>query len=636
MPHPARLLQAVDLHRLGRLDEAAAACRDVLASEPDNTDATHLLGVIAHQKGDEEQALSFLDRAAAAAPGVAQIRSNLAAVCRALGRTDEALAHAAEAVRLAPDSAEAHNNQGVALEDLGRPGEAAEAYRRAASLRPGYAEAQNNLGNALRKLGRLDEAVGRHREAIRLSPSYGPAYNNLAQSLGDLGQPDEALTLHRRRVELEPSSASAHSAMLTAMLYPWGCGREDVFEAHRRWAARHAERLYPADGGQGPSNNHEPSRQLRIGYVSADFREHPVARLMAGILRSLDRERFELTCYSDTDREDGMTQALRTSADRWRDTARLSDVRLCDLIRQDRIDVLVDLSGHMSGNRLLAFARRAAPLQVSHFGYPETTGLRAMDWRITDAHADPPGASERFHTERLIRLPHTAWCYDPGPQSVPVADPPVTRTGRVTFGCLNNPLKVTPQMIALWAEVLRRVRGSRILLLSGARDGSGYVREQFARHGVPNDAVEFVRKRGRAEYLASYSRVDVALDPSPYGGGVTTCDALWMGVPVVSLAGDSYRSRQGVLLLANVGLPEFVAGTAASYAETAVGAAAAVDRLAALRRQLRDRLASSPLMNVANYTSHLQAAYESMWRSRAGGLATTCAATGRDAPHSWA
>jgi predicted O-linked N-acetylglucosamine transferase (SPINDLY family) len=621
MPHHPRLLQAVDLHRLGRFDEAGAACRDVLASEPNNADALHLLGVIAHQKGDDEQALSLLDRAAAAAPGAAQIRSNLAAVCRSLGRTDEALAHAAEAVRLSPGSAEAHNNVGVALEDHDRVAEGAEAYRRAVSLRPAYAEAQNNLGNALRKLGRLDEATGCHREAIRLSPSYGPAYNNLAQSLGELGQPDEALALHRRHVEVEPSSASAHSAMLTAMLYPWGCAREEVFNEHLRWAARHAERLYPEDGGQAPGNNHNASRQLRIGYVSADFREHPVARLMVGILRFLDRGRFAATCYSDSRKSDAMTEAIRLAADCWRDTARLSDLQLCELIRRDHIDILVDLSGHMSGNRLLAFARRPASLQTSHFGYPETTGLRTMDWRITDAHADPPGAAQRFHTERLIRQPHCAWCYDPGPESVPVADPPVTKQQRVTFGCFNNPLKVTPQMIAVWAEIVRRVPGSRVLLLSGAAGGSSYVREQFARHGVPNEAVEFVRKRGRAEYLASYARVDVALDPSPYNGGVTTCDALWMGVPVVSLAGDSYRSRQGLMLLSNVGLPEFVADTAVSYADTAVDAAKDVDRLAELRRQLRDRLASSPVMLAATYTSSLQATYESMWRSRAGDAA---------------
>jgi protein O-GlcNAc transferase len=381
---------------------------------------------------------------------------------------------------------------------------------------------------------------------------------------------------------------------------------ELLFNEHVKWATRHA----PPAPARPHDNDRSPGRRLRVGYVSADFREHPVAHFILPILMSYDRDQLEVYCYSDVTQPDSATQRLRPFPNHWRETAGLPDETLTELVRSDRIDILVDLAGL----RLLAFARRPAPVQVTYFNYPDTTGMSAMDYRVTDELAEPTGVSEAYSTEHLVRLPHCGWCYDPG-ADVPEVNPlPRSANGHVTFASLNNPIKHSEPTVVLWAKVLHAMPDSRLLLLGVDADPANpTLAARFASHGIGRERLRFAPQRPRRPYLELYHEADVALDPFPYNGGVTSCDALWMGVPLVTLEGNTYHSRQGVMLLTNLGLKDLIARTPEAYVDVAVALATDPARLAHLRSQLRSRMAASPIGDGAAFTRGLQAAYRAMW-----------------------
>jgi protein O-GlcNAc transferase len=356
-------------------------------------------------------------------------------------------------------------------------------------------------------------------------------------------------------------------------------------------------------------------RRLRIGYVSADFRKHAVAYFLEPILSSHDHRTFEIFCYTDVRQPDSVSQRLREHADQWRSLVGLSDALAADLIRQDGIDVLVDLSGHAGGNRLLAFARKPAPVQASYLGYLGTTGLRAMDCYLTDAHTDPPGLTEGHYQEQLVRLPECAFCYRPGSAPDVNAELPARQSGQVLFACLNTPAKLSEEVLALWSRILAAVPASRLLLRTGVgRRAEERVRDALARCGISPEQVRFAGwTASRFDYLKLYQPVDLCLDPFPYNGVTTTCDSLWMGVPVLGLAGDRSAARMGVRFLGNVGLEELIAETPESYVRLAVELAGDLDRLAALRCGLRERMGRSPLMDAHRLTRSLEAVYRDMW-----------------------
>jgi predicted O-linked N-acetylglucosamine transferase (SPINDLY family) len=354
---------------------------------------------------------------------------------------------------------------------------------------------------------------------------------------------------------------------------------------------------------------------LRIGYVSADFREHPVAWFLEPILAAHDHERFEIVCYAAAAHRDVVTERLQRCADRWRSIAEVSDDRAANLIREDGIDILVDLSGHTGGNLLLVFARKPAPVQASYLGYLGTTGLTAIDYTITDALADAPGLTEAHYEEQLARLPVCAFCYQPGPAPDVAPEPPALRSSRVTFGCLNTLAKVSDEVLARWARLLLAVPGSRLGLPGGpGKRALERVRASPARGGVAPEQTLFLEPAAtRFDYLMRYHEIDICLDPFPCNGVTTTCDALWMGVPVVTLAGQACAARQGVRFLSTVGLDDLIAAGPEEYVRVARDLAADAPRLTALRRGLRERMLGSPLMDPPRLTRHLEAAYVGMW-----------------------
>jgi predicted O-linked N-acetylglucosamine transferase (SPINDLY family) len=470
-----------------------------------------------------------------------------------------------------------------------------------------------NLGNMLMRWGRPEEAETRCRAAVALSPEDAEPYTNLGNALKERGELDAAIDSYRRAAELRPDLSALHSNLLLTLHYHPDYSAEDLAREHRRWAERHVAPL--ASRRRPHSNDRRPDRRLRIGYVSADFREHSVARFMLPILEAHDRDQVEVYAYSDVTRPDAVTRAVRSNVDAWRNVCTANDAQVAELIRGDAIDVLVDLAAHSGRNRLLAFAEKPAPVQATYLAYCSTTGVDAIDYRLTDRFLDPPGADLSPYTERSIRLPDCYWCY-----AAPTAaggGAPIDNEripGPPTFGCLNNFAKVTPAALRLWARLLLRVTEARLLLYARPGNHRDRVLRTMRDTGVAESRIAFVDAQPFEDYLRTYREVDVALDPFPFCGGTTTCDALWMGVPVVSLTGRTAVSRAGSSLLSNAGLKDLVASTEAQYADLAAALLRDRRRLAELRRGLRPRLESSPLMDVPRFTRHLETAFRGMWR----------------------
>lgn len=610
------LSQALEHHRAGRLREAEALYREVLRGQSDHPDALHLLGVLAFQCGRQFEALATLVKAIRINPSVAPFHNNLGIVLNRLGRREEALGAFRKALELDPDFAEARNNLGDALHRQGRLEEAMACYREALRLNPDYADAHNNLGNALMETDRPEEALAHLQRALRLRPRWAEGYNNLGNAFLKLAFLDEAVASYRAALGIDPDCPGAHSALLFCLNADPGSEPEAVFAEHRRWAERHAAPLEAAEGLR-PNDPH-PERRLRLGYVSPDFRTHSVACFFEPVLASHNREAFEVYCYSKVIRADAVTARIGKLADGWRDIRSLNDEEAAGLVRFDQIDILVDLAGHTSGHALPLFALKPAPVQVTWLGYPNTTGLDAIDYRLTDAWADPPGQTEQLHSEQLVRLPGCFLSYQPPEDAPAVTALPALETGGVTFGSFNNLLKVTSQVLAAWAEILRRLPGSRLLLKSRRLEHPAArqrILEKFGAAGIDEERIKLLGYlEGRGQHLELYNHIDVALDTFPYHGTTTTCEALWMGVPVVVLAGRTHASRVGVSLLNRAGLGDWIADSAEGYVELAVRRASDREGLAKLRQTLRDRLRRSPLLDTGAFTTSLEEAYRQMWR----------------------
>ena len=510
---------------------------------------------------------------------------------------------------VAPDQAEVHYNLGIVLRDLGRFSEAAMSYAQALKAQPRFPQAANNLGVMLERMSRMDEAEHWLREAGRMDPASAEVWNNLGGVLKDLARFDEAVECYDRAIALQPGNPRLDSNRIFALHYGPADDPAVLLGAAQEWGRRFADPLAVAvRDGERPSG-----RRLRIGYLSAYFREHCQALFTVPLLAHHDHAAFEIFCYSDVTAPDAFTGRLRAGADVWRDTARLGDAEVAALIRSDQIDVLVDLTIHMAHDRLLVFARKPAPVQVTWLGYPGTSGLKAMDWRLTDAWLDPTAAADACYVERSHRLDGSFWCYDPLTDQPPVNPLPALAGGPFTFGCLNNYCKVTDLTLELWTQVLQAVPGSRLLMLAPRGSARERVRERL---GVAAGLVDFAAYQPRAAYLELYHQIDLGLDTFPYNGHTTSLDSLWMGVPVVSRTGRTAVSRAGLSLLANLGLGELATPSPAEFVRIATTLAGDPGRLAALRGGLRGRMEKSPLMNAARFTRNLEQAYREMWSAR--------------------
>jgi predicted O-linked N-acetylglucosamine transferase (SPINDLY family) len=613
----------------GRLDEAIACHQRALALKPDFAEALNNLGNALKQKAELPQAIACFQRAAALAPDRAETPHSLGAALKEQGKLDEAVACYRRALDLDPNYADAHNSLGIGLQEQGRAADALACYQRALQLQPDMPEAHNNLGNMLRDDGQITAAVSCYQRALQLQPDMHEAHNNLGNAYKDQGRLDEAIASYQRALEIKPDFADAHSNLVFALHYRPGITLAELAAAHAEFDRRQAAPLraspplppaalggmgegrgeggdlvlaaapLPAQSPLSPTLSWRERGTLRLGFVSPDFCQHPVGFFLIRTLENLDRDAAEIVCYSDRIGKDQLTARFQAVSATWRDVFGWNHEQLAAQIRDDRIDVLFDLAGHTARNRMLTFARKPAPVQITWIGYEGTTGLAAIDYLLADRYLAPESA-EGFCVEKVLRLPDCYLCFDPPEESPRVGPLPALQAGHVTFASCNNLAKVNAEVIAVWAEILRRVDGAKLLLkYRGLEDAALRARYAglFATHGIPAERLIIEGWSPLADLLAAHNRIDIALDPFPFAGGVTTGNALWMGVPVVTWPGETFASRHSLSYLSNVGVTETIAGSREEYISIAAQLAADLPRLAALRADLRPRMAASPLCN---------------------------------------
>lgn len=557
---------------------ATEAFREALRCDPKHTGALLNLGKLLEDAGHLDLALEHYDRAVAVDPQFAMAYLYRANVYKALRRHRDALAGYHDALGVQPHNPEAYSNLAVLCNHLAQP----------------------------------DQAVEYCRKGLEQDPKSGALYGNMATALGHQGRMSEALAASRKAVALRPESASEFSNLLYGLNRVPDYDPATLFEEHLEWARRHAEPLTALAAAH--TNDPTRNRTLRVGYASPYFREHAVNFFTEPLITAHNHGEFEIFCYSDARDSDNATRRLQAAADHWRDVRSKSDKQLAELVRADAIDILVDLTGHINGSRLAVFARKPAPVQVTYIGYQNTTGMSAMDYRLTDELADPPGETDKYYTEKLVRLSGAFFCYRPADEVPDVTPLPARQSGRVTFGSFNNFNKVTPPTLRAWLEILARVPDSRLLVLASLGGHvERHIDELARKRGLDPARIELFQKRPRDEYYQLVQQADIALDPFPFNGHTTTCDAVWLGVPVVMLLGRMYAQRFGASVLANVGLGDLVAHSVDEYVELAVGLAGDLDRLAELRSQLRPRMAGSVLMDFQGFARKVEAAYRQMW-----------------------
>ncbi len=572
------LSKARQLHEAGRYDELENLCRIVLTRYPDDINALSALASALLAQDKASAAIIFLQQAATIAPATAGIHVALAEAHAAAGDVDLAI----------------------------------ESYRTALSIDPSQTDVSKRLAALLTALWRYDEAEDCVRSALRVVPARADLLQISGDVLFEQGRVDEAIELLRNAIAIQANDAALHSDLLRMLCYTDAVTPLQLFDEHRIWAERHASLL--ENNALPHDNTRDPSRPLRIGYVSPWFRKHAVTFFMEPVIEFHDREQSSIYLYADVAQEDEYSRRLQQHGAIWRPTLDLNDEQLAQLIRDDDIDILVDLTGHTRGNRLLCFAQRPAPVQVNWLGFPCSTGMSSMNYRITDAYCDPPGATEHLNSEKLQCLPRIYMAWRP-PDSVPDVGPlPALTNCRITFGSFHSCYKITPTTVALWSSILARVADSRLMML--AVDGTAAqhrLLELFAAHGIDKTRLQFVPRLKFDEYFAAHLRADIALDTFPYHGATTTCACLWMGLPVVALAGANHASRADVSMLSNLGLPQLVAASAEEYIRIAVELASDLPALAAMRAGLRQRMQASPLVDGRSCAHDLEQAFRHMW-----------------------
>lgn len=607
--------RGVSLLLASRPAEALPLLEALVASSPDHALGLLNLGNALHSLGRTNDAVDLYTRAVAAAPDSAVALNNLARALHDLSRFDEAIARYDAALALDPGCGLALANLRQTLERVGRAGEIASRCEAVLRARPDSRDAHLYLGLALQESGRPDDAGAAFEAALALDPTFAAAQSCLGGVHNQLGRVEEAVACWARAVALAPGYHVAHSNRLLCLNY-LSRPAEDLAAEHRAWGEL-ALRDVPASDDH--DNDPDPERPLRVAYLSADLRHHPVASVLEPLLAGHDPAAVEVHAYSLSPlADDDVTRRLRTHAAAWHDVAALDDDALARRLRADRVDVLVDLAGHTGGNRLPVFAHRAAPVQVTYAGYPNTTGLPTIDLRLTDATADPPPFADVLHAERLVRLPRCFLAWAPPDPSPPVTPRAPDDPARCAFGCFNNLSKISVETVAVWARLLREAPGARLLLKNhslAAPTARARVEGLFAAHGVTADRLVLMGRLGPHEHLALHDRVAVALDPFPYNGATTTLEALWMGVPVVTLAGDRHASRVGATLLEAAGLRALVATTPDEYVALARALLRDEGALLELKRGLRDRVLASSLCDGDSLARAVEDAYREAWRA---------------------
>lgn len=597
----------------GRYDEAWTLYRGICQADRLDADARLMCGLIAGLRGDNAGAEKYCRQALALDPKLAVAHFNLGIAMRSQNKFVEACQSFKRATQLRADYSAAMDALAHAHISLYDWSAAAQILNEIISIWPYKAEMHSNLGAVYQAMGRAQNAIAAYETALSINPHLVIALNSLGNAYLSQGDFKQAERCYRQCLAATPGDLQARSNLLMLLNYLPDADADTVFAEHLEWG-RIAQAKNPRLGSVGSAE--DAARRLRVGYLSPDFREHSVASFIEPVLKYHDRSQFEVCCYSNLPTPDETTRRIKATVDVWRDIDKLSDAETARLIGEDSIDILIDLSGHTANNRLGVFAGKPAPVQMTYLGYPNTTGLRTIDYRITDSVADPAG-EEAHYSEELLRLDGCFLCYHPDQNTPDVAPLPALANGFITFGSFNNFSKINPGVLQLWSKVLKQIPGSCLLLKCPALTDAAvrhHVSAALQTLGISAERVELLgHTPTRQEHLALYAKVDIALDTFPYNGTTTTCEALWMGVPVLSLVGEHHAGRVGASLLSAVGLTDWAANTPEVFTATAQAIAADLTELGRLRSVLRSKLTASPLCDAAGFVRRLEVAMRQVW-----------------------
>lgn len=639
--------QGLGYHQVGNLKAARATYLEVLKKDTENAEALHLLGCLLDGQGNTAQAIKLLVRAVKSNPQAHAYFYNLANMQLKQGNAKEAIRCYREAIRIKPDYAVAHNNLGQALAQTGLRSEAKACFLNAISIQSNYADAHYNLGIELKIDGDLDGAIGEFLRSLQIQPRFADAYcnlggaylqtqhlsqavasytkaieiepknfknhTNLGAALLRMGRQQDAITSFQDALKLNPNDAPTRSNLILASSYTTADAKALQLLSDE-WEQVHCHPLRRSI--KSHANPANPEKRLRIGFVSADFRNHAAAYWIEPVLSNFKHDDFEVFCYSSNVVVDSTTERFRLYTDQWVESAGVGDEALAERIRRDTIDILVDLSSHTEGNRLLVFARHPAPVQVSWFGFPISTGLKSIQYRITDKSIDPPEQTASFYSEELVHLNRFYAAYRPEPTAPKVDAGPVSRNNYITFASVNSLAKIAPPTLELWADILSGIQNSRLIFQSAGLEDVHLAQQVcriFAERGVTADRLSLRGWTPMSDFLLLGQEADIALDPFPFNGGVTTCHTLWMGLPVITLSGQSAASRVGNAILSSLGLSDLVAHSPEDYKIIARNLACDRARLAMLRDSMRSRMESHGLLDGASLCREVQVAFRNMW-----------------------
>ncbi len=609
------LQEAIQLHKNGSYDKAEKLYLKVLSIAPDHGDALHLLGLLYSVTGRGKDAHHYLEKAASLFPDNPLFLYDLGVFYYNISELEDAEIQLNKAISLQPDHVPTLFYLGNVARKKKNYLNAERFYKQAFSYNPEYYPAICNLGTTYSELTQFDDAIACFEKALSLAPRQMEPYNNLGLIYAKTGEITKALSYYRKAHQLNSQEHRIYSNILMYSHYLSNISNDEMFSLHQQFQLKY-QHLYTESSSQ--KRIVIKKEKLRIGYVSADFRIHSVGYFIEPIVTSHDKKDFEIFCYSDTATPDETTERIRKNAFAWRSIYGIDDNSVFSKIQEDKIDILVDLAGHTEDNRLPLFLRKPAPIQVTYLGYPNTTGLETIDYRLTDALADPD-SSDKFYTEKLIRLETGFLCYRP-PDVIPaVNDSPALRNGHITFGSFNNLPKINEATIKVWADILTNVPDSKLFLKTRPFNDTTVRKKYeqlFIKHGISVNRLIFKgHNASTSEHLNEYNVIDIALDPFPYNGTTTTFESLLMGVPVITLAGTCHAGRVGVSILNNFGIPELIAHSNKEYIEVAINMTKDITTLNKQRQNLRDRLLKSKLCNGKEFTKNLEKIYRQVWNT---------------------
>jgi predicted O-linked N-acetylglucosamine transferase (SPINDLY family) len=604
-----------NLYQSGQMAKTESFCRELLQSHPQSLIVINVLGAALKDQGKLKDAIQAFSKVIQLKPDYIEAYYNRGVVLQELGQLSKAVDSYNKAIQLKPDYVQAYNNSGLALQELGQLDKALKSCEQAIQLKPDYAQAYNNRGVVLQELEQLDKALNSYEQAIQLKPDFAEAYNNRGNALKEIGQVDEAIDSYDKAIQFKPDYAVAYSNRNFALNYSSELTQTDIFQKHLEFEKQFGRKIL--ENKLNPLFNKRRNTRLKVGYISADFNNHSVGYFFEPLLKSHDKGSIEIYCYYNNARADDTTKRLMEESEHWRSIVGMNDKDVVNLIRKDSIDILVDLVGHTANNRLTVFTYKPAPIQVTWLGYPNTTGLSAIDYRFTDDVVDPIGRTDDLHSEKLIRLQNGFLCYQGDKLLPPNSALPCLKREHITFGSFNNLSKVTHQVVKIWSKILQSVPNSHLLLkskqLSDAKTKSRYI-EMFKHEGIPENRLELYSwLPGKEEHMELYNSIDIGLDPFPYNGTTTTCEALWMGVPVITMFGNLHAGRVGASIMTHANLENLIAMGTDEYVNMAVKYANNTDYLVKLRNELRSKILRSALCDNNAFAKNIEKAYQEMY-----------------------